>query len=99
LRLKENLKKLLKSKSITVSDLSREVGISVKTLHNWTTGQEPNKLTQVKKVADYFEMSIDEICFSGRAELNSSSKSSAIEMHQDEIKAGIFEVVLRPIKK
>ncbi len=94
----KNLSFLLERKNITLSLLSKNTGISVKTLHNWTTGQEPKKLTQVKLVAEYFNETIDRLCFEDIA-TTKNIKQNPIDEHRDEIRAGIFEVVLRPIKK
>lgn len=95
MNLKENLKNLLGKHRLNLSELSKSTGISVKTLHNWTTGQEPRKLSQVKTVADFFNITVDELCF----DLNETPEvENKIKEHQDEIRAGIFEVVLRPIK-
>lgn len=91
----KQLKKLLESKDMSASDLSRKVGISVKTIHNWLTGQAPRDINQVKKVANYFETSVDMLCFGVEAK----ESPEAIEAHRDEINAGIFEVVLRRVKK
>lgn len=71
------------------------MGISVKTLHNWLSDQKPKDLEQVKKVADFFQISIDSLCFGEGIK----STQEAIENYRDEINAGVFEVVLRRVKK
>lgn len=59
------------------------------------TGQWPKSIRQVKKVADYFEVDLDYLCFG----IKSKPAKNKIEELQDEINAGIFEVVLRRVRK
>ena len=87
------LKQLLYEHDINISQLSRATDVPRQTIDNWLTGQEPRSIGQVKKVAKYFDMSIDEICF------GEHSSKPPLEELRDEINAGIFEVVLRRIKK
>lgn len=93
MEISKQLEKLLNDSGINVSQLARDVGISSKTLHNWTTGQKPRDIDQVKLVADYFGVSMDELCFG----LKASPSVVNFENHKDEINAGIYEVVLRKI--
>ena len=93
--LKDNLKALIKSQDKTIAQLARATEIAPQTLNNWMAGQEPRSLTQVKVVADYFSITIDELCFNN----SPSTNNTEIENFNDEINAGIFEVVLRRVKK
>jgi transcriptional regulator with XRE-family HTH domain len=93
MKLGKHLKDLLKSSDTTVAQLSRATGVSSKTLYKWIDGQNPRDISQVKKIAIYFEKSVDELCFGD----SPSAKKSPIEAHQAEINAGIFEVVLRKV--
>jgi transcriptional regulator with XRE-family HTH domain len=61
--LTDNLKRLINEKSITMAQLSRATGIPPQTLNNWMAGQEPRGLDKLKKIADYFCITIDELCF------------------------------------
>ena len=92
--LKDNLKQLAKDFDISIAQLARETKIPPQTLNNWLSGVEPRSLSQVKRVADYFGVSIDELCFG-----ESSAGGEPIEKYDEEIKAGIYEVVLRRIRK
>lgn len=94
MQLKSILRKLLKERGIPISYLSSATRVPQQTLHNWLSGTEPRSLTQVKKVADFFGVSLDYICFGIEID-----KNQKIENYQDEINAGIFEVVLRRIKR
>ena len=96
MKIKRILKELLTGCDITASQLSRATKVPVQTIHNWLSGSDPRNLNQVKKIAEYFKVSIDYLCFGHDGE---SFKKSEIKEYQEEINAGIFEVVLRRIKK
>lgn len=99
MRLKDNLRELIKANGITVAHLSRATKIPLQTIHGWLSGVEPRSLKQVKIIADYFSVSIDELCFEVPHKKRKDSRKNKIEEFQDEINAGTFEVVLRRIKK
>ena len=94
--LQTRLKAFLKDEDMTVAQLSRATKIPPQTLNNWLSGHEPRKLNQVKIVADYFEVTMDQLLYGIDSH---SHKKSDIEDFSDEINAGIFEVVLRRVKK
>lgn len=88
----EHFKNFLKEKHLNTSQLSRLTGVPRQTLDNWIAGQEPGKVSQLKKVSDYFNLSLNEV-FWGEC-----LDQTSIHEYQDEINAGVFEVVLRRIK-
>lgn len=94
MQLKTVLKNLIKNKGITITHLSRASKVPLQTLHGWLHGSEPKNLRQVKAVADYLEVDLDYLCFGIKPKVDKH-----IEDFQDEINAGIFEVVLRRVKK
>jgi hypothetical protein len=49
-------------------------------------------LEQLKKLANYFKVSIDYLCFG-------ESHISEFEQYKNEINAGVYEVILRRVKK
>lgn len=61
--LSENLKALTQKKAVTMAQLSRATGIPPQTLNNWMSGQEPRGLDKLKRIADYFGVTLDELCF------------------------------------
>lgn len=63
-QLKKNLRSKLIENKIKIQYLADQTGISRKTLENWLEGQKPRDIEQVKKVADFFKISVDELCFS-----------------------------------
>ena len=94
MQLAKILKELCDERGITISMLSKKTGVPQQTLHNWNSGVEPKNFTQVKKVADFFEVSLDYLCFG-----KESKKPEDITSYRDEINAGVFEVVLRRVKR
>jgi transcriptional regulator with XRE-family HTH domain len=87
------LKRLMADNDVNAAQVSRATGISSRTIHNWLSGQPPRDVRQLKKVADYFKVTLDQLVF------GNESQRSALEEFKDEINAGIFEVILRRIKK
>jgi transcriptional regulator with XRE-family HTH domain len=91
MNLKTRLSTLLTREGLSITDLSKQSDVPVQTLHNWISGMEPRSLKQVKRVAKVFSLSVDELCFG-------EDQSGEINDYQDEINAGVFEVVLRRVK-
>lgn len=91
--LSKNLKRLLNERDMTVAELSRATSIAPQTLNNWLSGQEPRSLLQLGKVAKYFSVSVDFLAYGVK------DHKSPIQQFHDEINAGVFEVVLRRVKK
>ena len=94
--LKEQLTYLLDQEKISLSFLANETGIPVQTLHNWLNGVAPRGLNQLKKVSDFFGITIDELCF-GTFSKSDTNQEPFIN-YKDEINAGTFEVVLRRVR-
>lgn len=95
MKLNSNLKALMTKQRISLVELAKLSKVPKQTLHNWLSGAEPKSLNQIKAVAEVFGISIEELCY---GEKPKSTKPS-IEEFQDEINAGVFEVVLRRVKK
>jgi len=97
MKLPSVLKKLLKEKDITLSQLSRATNISVQTLSNWMQGQSPRSVDQLKTVADFLDVDLNYLCFA--ESIQPQTKKPSIKEFEDEINCGVFEVVLRKIRK
>ena len=82
---------------MTASQLSRATKVPNSTVQNWLTGLEPRNLIQLKKVADYFDVSVDLLLYGSKKD--TKRDQSVISEYADEINAGLFEVVLRRVKK
>ncbi|NOT78279.1 MAG: helix-turn-helix transcriptional regulator [Bacteriovoracaceae bacterium] len=97
LELHKNLKNLLEKRGMTASQLSRATKVPNSTIQNWLTGLEPRNLLQLKKVADYFDVTVDLLLYGNKKD--KERDRSAISEYADEINAGTFEVVLRRVKR
>ena len=63
MKLYKNLKTMMIAKSLSLKKLSVDVGIPPSTIHGWLNGAAPKSIIDLKKVADFFGVSIDELCF------------------------------------
>lgn len=63
MKLKENLRQLLKTKGMTVTALSKQAKIPLQTLNNWLSGSKPKDFDQVKAVADVFGVTLDYLVY------------------------------------
>ena len=57
----ENLKNLRKVKKVSQGDLAEILHISLKTVSHWETGYTEPSITQLIALADFFDVSIDEL--------------------------------------
>lgn len=94
LTLKDQLPLLIEKHRLNVSRLAELTNVNVQTLHNWIGGQNPKNIEQVKAIADFFGVSLEYLCFG-----ETHRQLDSINEYKDEINAGIFEVVLRRVKK
>ena len=58
---KENLKGLRMTKGIGQAKLAELFNISVKTVSHWETGYTEPSVSQLIQLADYFDVSLDEL--------------------------------------
>lgn len=101
IKIKTILKNLLHENDLTAAQLARATKIPPQTINNWLSGQEPRSLNQIKAVADHFGISVDYLVY-GSSIKKSCLKENLIEpiaQFEEEINAGVFEVVLRRVKK
>ena len=96
MKLATQLKKLLQQNGATVTNLSKATGVATQTLHNWLSGSKPRDFDQTKKIADHFKVSLDFLIYGIETEFRTSSP---LKDFDSEINAGIYEVVLRRVKK
>ena len=57
----ENLKYLRKIKNIGQNELAKNVNTTLKTISHWETGYCEPSIAQLIALADYFEISLDEL--------------------------------------
>jgi transcriptional regulator with XRE-family HTH domain len=63
MNISKNLEKHLKAADITLNEFSKRISISPSTIHGWLNGVPPKNLKDLKKVAEYFNVTLDELCF------------------------------------
>ena len=63
MHISKNLEKYLKEANITLNEFSKRISLSPSTIHGWLNGVPPKNLNDLKKVADYFNITLDELCF------------------------------------
>lgn len=93
----KNLRRYLKEKRLTVAELALRAEVPAKTIYHWTSGQKPRHIEQLLRVCRVlgvsvetlfgFEKPVERMTYINLGEINS-------DMHM-----GVFEVVLRPLKK
>jgi transcriptional regulator with XRE-family HTH domain len=89
MKISTNLKEYLKKEKLSIHDLSRKVSIPVSTLHGWVNGAAPKSISEVKKVADFLNLTMDELCFNEKAK---DLKNTNIKIIIDEQE---FEIILK----
>lgn len=57
----KNLKDLRKSKSLDQNKLAKALSVSSKTISHWETGYTEPSISQLILIANYFDVSIDEL--------------------------------------
>ena len=57
----KKVKKLMSTRGITAYRLSKETGIATSTLTNWKKGFYTPKVDKLKKIADYFGVTLEEL--------------------------------------
>lgn len=57
----ENIKKLRKTKNISQSKLAKQIDVSQQCVSEWENGNIEPGLSSLVRMADFFEISIDEL--------------------------------------
>lgn len=68
LRLKDNLNRLIEGHSLSLHQLAKRTNINKSSLHNYVNGVLPQGLAALLKLAECFEVSIDELLFGQTAD-------------------------------
>ena len=99
MNLKKQLKLYLDRSDMTASQLARKAGVPKQSISGWLAGNNPRDIRQVKKVADVFGISIDQLIFaSGSVEAERVTRDVTDILGDDWI-GGVFEVRMRRVKK
>ncbi len=66
LQIGERFRTLLAQKGIELKQVSLETNIPYSTLYAWTENRQPQSLIKLKRLADYFDITLDELLFQER---------------------------------
>ena len=89
MQLAKRLRQLVGQHQLTIPELSRHTGVPVNTLHNWLSGQAPRKLEQVKQVAEFFNVTLDDLIFGQEIRIEPTKLPELLM-------TGQYEIVIRP---
>lgn len=83
MRFHEKLKKILDERDLHQTDLARETGMSTGTVNRWIHGQIDPQFGHVVRIADYLDVSLDELADDAVDAPGVSSRGSlsAAELH------------------
>ncbi len=95
--LTKSLRHILDDRKITVAQLSRQSGVPAKTIYHWLSGQQPRKIEHLFRICDILNLSIEELY--GRQKKGLAKPLLNKELLLGELHAGVYEVILRPLKK
>ncbi|GEM_PF-2413292 len=89
MQLAKRLRQLIGQHQLTIPELSRLTGVPVNTLHNWLSGQAPRKLEQVKEVAEFFNVTLDDLIFGQELRIEATKLPELLM-------TGQYEIIIRP---
>ncbi len=91
IKLADNLKKIMASKNLTVTQAAKKIGMNKSTLHNYCNGVVPRNLRKIKELADLLEVSLTELIFGKNADVTSFRTEGSME--------GRYEVIIRRVNE
>lgn len=74
MRLSNVLRKLMKQREITTKQLAKDVSIPEGTLKTWLAGSAPRSLADVRKVAQFLNVSFEFLIFGEESKANHGSE-------------------------
>jgi transcriptional regulator with XRE-family HTH domain len=104
LKLGDILKKEMKIKSLTISNLSKECGISRTTIHNWIQGIGPssNNIPSLVKLCLYFDISLEYLLFgmefSRRMSIDRNDLDGMVYQGTYEDRGELFSIFIKKLK-
>lgn len=90
IQLAQNLQRLIKREKITVKTLARKINTNDSTLYNYFNGVMPQGLIALMRLAEYFELSLEELLFNKEKVSPHFPKEQGIE--------GKYEVTVKKIE-
>ncbi|MBP7864183.1 helix-turn-helix transcriptional regulator [bacterium] len=93
--LRHQLQSLLKENNLSAVALARNCGIAKQVISDWLAGSRPKHIDKVKVVADFFGVTIDQLCFGCTKHLQVQSNSQKLAI--DQIEEGKYEVIVKKL--
>lgn len=87
-----NLKNLLLHKNISLNQLAKKTSINKSTLHNYLNGVDPQGLHALLKLAEFFEITIEELLFDKETKITNPRESFF------RVGEGHFEIIIKQRK-
>lgn len=97
IKLKEVIRREMKSRKVSLNELSRATSISLSTLHGWKHGVKPSakNLHLIKYLAKYFELTVNELLFNEK-EAKGSNQILFSSTFSDQDR--VYKIVVEKIK-
>lgn len=96
--LKKQLACLLEDRGMTAAELSRKAKVPKQALSRWLSGQDVKNVSQLKRVADVFGVTVDHLLFGEGPRDRNSSVSDIGQLLGDGWVGGTFELKLRRVR-
>ena len=97
--LRHQLRFYMELREMSAVQVARKANIAKQSLSGWMAGKRPMDISQVKRVADVFGVSLDNLMFETGLESQQNKTIKIDELIGDNWVSGIFEVRLRRILK
>lgn len=97
MKVKQNIAHFIEKSGLTASALARKTNLPKTTIANWLAGVAPRDLNQLKKLADYMNVTIDALTFQdlSNSEIQQINKMSDLENFFQ----GDFRISIQRLKK
>ncbi len=92
--LSKNLTRILKQKGISLSEIARQTRVPKATLHSWTVGQKSVNLEQLKKVAEFLNVSVALLAY-GEEDMAAEKSTEMLK----ELFSGDLRVTIKKIER
>lgn len=91
IKIESYLKSLSTRRRISQVNLAKELNIPASTLHNYLYGVKPRGLKSMVEIANRLEISLDELVFGSKSEINSTPST-------DSLLEGKYELIIQKKK-
>lgn len=71
----QNMKSYIERNDINLKQFAKKINVPVSTVHGWLNGVEPKSIRDLKKIATFMGITVDELCFGdGRENMQTDLK-------------------------